>query len=121
MKNVFTLLFVCLLFTNLEIYSQENKFELDANVNMLITGKGKGQDGAINPYYGQDCYAIVKNTGKKKFSIRIQKNGEILKTYTILKGKEKKIKLLKDQELYLDTNAKHKIKAILNFEEIKNE
>lgn len=118
MKNIFVFLFICL-FVRVNLYSQENKFELDANVNMLMTGKGKGQDGAINPYYGKDCYAIVKNIGNKKFSIRIQKKGKIIKTFTILKGQLKKIKLLKDQELYLDTNAKYKIKATLDFEEIK--
>jgi hypothetical protein len=120
MKIICSLLFICFLFIDIDVYAQENKYELDASTSMLMTGKGKGQDGAINPFFGQDCFAIVKNTGDKKFSIRIENKGKLIKTIIILKGEKKKIKLLKGQELYLDTNESYKIKASIQFKEIKN-
>lgn len=120
MKNNLILLLFALLFFPVTLFSQDNNFELKASQSMLMTGKGEGQDGAKNPFYGQDCYAIVKNIGTKKFSIRIQLKGKIIKTIPILKGEIKKIKLLKDQELYLDSNSKSKIKASLDFKEIKD-
>ena len=51
----------------------QDDFELEPYQTMLMTGKGPGQDGSINPYYGQDCYAIVENIGVGEFSIRIQR------------------------------------------------
>ena len=51
---------------------KENKFKLDPSTNMLMTGKGPGQDGSINPFAGQDCVAVVENLAKAPFSVRIQ-------------------------------------------------
>ena len=54
---------------------KENKFKLDPQTNMLMTGKGPGQDGSINPFAGQDCIAVAENLVKDPFSVRIQKMG----------------------------------------------
>lgn len=84
-----------------------------------MTGKGPGQDGTINPYYGQNCYAIVRNIGERAFSIRIQQDGKITQQFPILRGEIKKLKLLKDQELYLDPNPEGKTKASVDYEQIE--
>ena len=62
---------------------KENKFKLDPSTNMLMTGKGPGQDGSINPFAGQDCIAVAENLVKDPFSVRIQKNGLVLRTIEI--------------------------------------
>ena len=118
MKKVI-LVFGILLLASSGSYAQ-TEFELDPSQSMLMTGKGKGQDGAINPYYGQDCMAIVSNMSDMEFSLRIQKKGEILKTIAIKGGEEKRIELLKDQELYIDTNDE-KVKFTLDFEPMAKE
>ena len=105
------------LLTQYEMHAQ-NEFELDPNQSMLMTGKGAGQDGAINPYYGQDCYAIVENMGESDFSIRIQQAGKIIETIPIANQEVKKVKLLKGYELYFDTNSTAKVNAKLDFEKI---
>ena len=105
------------LFTQYETIAQ-NEFELEPSQSMLMTGKGLGQDGTINPYDGQDCYAIVENFGRREFSVRIQQNGIIIKSIPFVKGDTKKIKLLKGYELYLDSNSKGKVKARINYEKI---
>ncbi|MDX1373674.1 MAG: hypothetical protein R3321_14470 [Nitrososphaeraceae archaeon] len=93
-------------------------FELDPSQSMLMTGKGQGQDATINPFAGQDSFAVVENLGKRAFSVRIQKQGEILKEINVAKGQTKKILLLKEQELYLDPNPKGKTKAKVSYEEL---
>jgi len=60
---------------------KENKFKLDPSTNMLMTGKGPGQDGSINPFAGQDCVAVVENLAKVPFSVRIQKKWRGFKNY----------------------------------------
>ncbi|MEY8848552.1 hypothetical protein AB9K26_07040 [Psychroserpens sp. XS_ASV72] len=118
------LLLLCVAFLcQYELIAQsesESEFELEPSQSMLMTGKGPGQDGAINPYYGKDCFAIVKNIGKSSFSIRIQQKGKIINTITIASKEVKKIKLLKEHELYLDANSKEKINAKVDFEKIDN-
>ena len=76
MKTI--LISLCLsLFSFLDITAQTD-FVLEPSQSMIMTGKGAGQDATINPYYGQDCYALIQNIGKRKFSVRIQKDGEII-------------------------------------------
>lgn len=104
-----------MLVTQYETFAQD-EFELKPSQSMLMTGKGPGQDATINPYDGQNCYAIVENIGKKEFSIRIQENGKILESIPILKGEVKKVTLLKGLELYLDSNSK--AKARVNFQKM---
>ena len=97
----------------------QTEFVLEPSQSMIMTGKGPGQDGTINPYFGQDCYAIIKNIGELEFSIRIQQNGKIIEEISILKGDRKKVKLLKAYELYLDPNPKGTVKASVDYEKIE--
>lgn len=97
----------------------QTEFELKASQSMCITGKGPGQDGAKNPFAGQNCVAIVDNIGSRTFSIRVQNNGEIVETIPISKGETKKVILLKGYELYFDTIDNSSAKARVNFEKPK--
>ena len=85
---------------------KENKFKLDPSTNMLMTGKGPGQDGSINPFAGQDCVAVVENLAKAPFSVRIQQNGVVLRTIEIGDKETKQIDLKGSEELYIDTQQK---------------
>ena len=107
-----------ILFTQLDAFTQ-TEFVLRPSQSMLMTGKGPGQDGAINQFAGKDCYAIVENIGKDEFSIRIQKNGKIIETVSVTQREEKKVTLLKGYELYIDTDTQGKFKARVDFEEME--
>ena len=108
----------CLLFlAQLEVIAQ-TEFLLEPSQSMIMTGKGPGQDGTINPYFGQDCYAIVKNIGEREFFIRVQQKGKVIEEISIQKGESKKVKLLKNYELYLDPNPKGTAKASVDYEKI---
>ena len=85
---------------------KENKFKLDPSTNMLMTGKGLGQDGSINPFAGQDCVAVVENLAKAPFSVRIQQKGIVLRTIAVDKKEMKRISLGAQEELYIDTPNK---------------
>ncbi|GAA0732542.1 hypothetical protein GCM10009430_45780 [Aquimarina litoralis] len=116
MKTI--ILVISLVFAvQLEVIAQ-TEFVLEPSQSMIMTGKGPGQDGTINPYIGQDFIAIVKNIGKRKFSIRVQENGKIIEEIPILKGDIKKVKLLKGYELYLDPNPKGIAKASVDYEKM---
>ncbi len=108
------LVIAILIFAQAEAIAQ-TEFVLEPSQSMIMTGKGVGQDATINPYYGQDCYAIVKNIGKRQFSIRVQQDGKIIEEITILKGELKKVKLLKGYELYLDPNPEGIAKASVDY------
>ncbi len=112
------LIFICFLLSLPILTQAQTEFDLDPSQSMLMTGKGTGQDGTINPFNGEDCNAIIENLGSRKFSIRIQKEGNIIDTITIFKNQTKKIKLLKDQELYLDPNPGGKTKARVDYEKL---
>ena len=84
--------------------AQDQTINLESNQSMAISGKGPGQDGAINPYYGQDSVAIVSNMGENTFSVRIQKKGKIIKEVSIAAAQTKEIFLAADQELYFDSD-----------------
>ncbi len=96
----------------LQSYAQKDKtvFELKPSQSMLMTGKGAGQDGAINPYKDGNSIAMIKNLGENEFSIRIQRDGKIIKSRTLAAGKSTKIALSKGTELYFDTEQKAKVK-----------
>jgi hypothetical protein len=117
MKNLFLLLTFALL-TNSGLMAQ-TEFKLDPSQSMLMTGKGPGQDGTINPYAGQDCYAIVENIGEREFSIRVQQKGKIIETISIQKGETKKVTLLKGYELYLDPNEDGMAEARVSYEKME--
>ena len=99
----------------------QTEFVLEPSQSMIMTGKGSGQDGTINPYIGQDCYAIVKNIGKREFFIRVQQDGKIIEEISILEDEMKKVKLLKGYELYLDPNPEGIAKASVDYEPIRTE
>ncbi len=102
MKKTFSILL--LLFITIHVNGQD-VIKLSGSQSMLITGKGPGQDGAINPYAGQNSLAIVENVGINKMSIRVQQQGKILKTISIKPKETKVIKLLKGHELYFDSET----------------
>ena len=92
---------------NTYAYAQEeNNFNLDPSTSMLMTGKGPGQDGSINPFAGQDCVAVVANLANTPFSVRIQQKGIVLRTIAIEKKETKRISLGAQEELYIDTPNK---------------
>ena len=110
-------IFVLLIFFSGQAYSQAI-LELDARQSMCITGKGPGQDGAINPYIAEKSIAIVKNMDKNTFEARIQKKGEIIEIVKILPGKSKEIILELGYVLYFDTDDKAKAEiSFKRFEE----
>lgn len=108
MKKIYFLA-TLLCFSSLLVAQEKNVFELE-DQSMLMTGKGPGQDGAINPYAGEDSIAIVENLGTNSFSIRLQRKGEIIKEIPIKAKEIKKVPLPKGTELYFDTELKTKIK-----------
>ncbi|MEM6687532.1 MAG: hypothetical protein AAF617_17275 [Bacteroidota bacterium] len=101
-------IFLFVMLFALQSYAQQEKkvFELKPSQNMLMTGKGQGQDGAINPYKDGNSIAIVKNLGDNQFSIRIQYQGKIIRTRELPAGKATMIPILKGHEMYFDTEKK---------------
>ena len=96
-----------LLSVTITIHAQkENNFKLDPSTSMLMTGKGPGQDGSINPFAGQDCVAVVANLANTPFSVRIQQKGIVLRTIAVEKKETKRISLGAQEELYIDTPNK---------------
>jgi len=95
-----------LLFNTYAYAQEENNFKLDPSTSMLMTGKGPGQDGSINPFAGQDCVAVVANFANTPFSVRIQQKGIILRTFAVEKKETKRISLGAQEELYIDTPNK---------------
>ena len=112
---IFTISMIVLI--QFEVKAQ-TEFVLEPSQSMIMTGKGPGQDGTINPYFGQDCYTIITNIGKRKFTIRVQQDGKIIEEISILRGELKKVKLLKGHELYLDPNPEGIAKASVDYEKI---
>ena len=100
--------------------SAQTEFVLDPYQSMLMTGKGPGQDGTINPYDGKDCYAIIENIGERAFYVRVQKGETILQELTVNAGTLNKVKLLAGNALYLDPNPKGIAKARVSYEKFEN-
>ena len=115
-----SLLLLLLLVLHFTSFAQ-TEFELEPSQSMLMTGKGAGQDGTINPFAGQDCFAIIENMGASEVSVRVQKAGTVISTFTVLGGDSFRFKLLKDQELYLDANAKEKVKVRVGYTQMQPE
>jgi len=114
MKTI--LLITCLVCLGLTKTNAQTQFVIEPSQSMIMTGKGAGQDATINPYFGQECYAIVKNIGEVEFYIRVQNKKKIIKEITIKKGEVKKVTLLKGYELYLDPNPKGIAKASVAYQ-----
>ena len=102
MRIAFLLLF---LVGTLHCVAQDKQIiELGDNQSMGITGKGPGQDGAINPYSAEESYALVSNLGKNEFSVRIQNGREVLRAVPVKPGQTKRIDLAKNEQVYFDSD-----------------
>ncbi len=77
---------------------------------MLMSGKGPGQDGAINPYYGEKCVAIVKNLGASTIEVRIQNQNGIVSITQVKPKHKQRFSLEQDDQIYFDTTASSKVK-----------
>ena len=77
---------------------------LESNQSMCITGKGQGQDGAINPYTNGNSIAKVENLGENTFSVRVQEDYEVLQTITLKAGEKQSIPLAPGKEIYFDSD-----------------
>ena len=73
---------------------------------MSITGKGPGQDAAINPFSDGESIAVVENIGEGVFQVRIQSGGKIIEIRPVSPGKTEEFLLETGYELYLDTEEK---------------
>ena len=98
-----------LLWVNLSCMSHKIILDLAANQSMCITGKGPGQDGAINPYFGSPSYAIIKNIGNTPLSIRIQESEKLITTEEIRTHQKVKIRIEASQQLYFDSMFETKV------------
>lgn len=99
----------------------QTSFELSPNQSMLLYGKGPGQDATINPYNGQDCYAIVENFGEVPFTVRIQQQKTIIDIIALPAKTTKKILLLQGHALNLDPASKAVTKARVWYEAMEGE
>ena len=104
MKKIILLL-IAFIYIQLSHSQEETILEITPEQSMLITGKGQGQDAAINPYKDIDSYAVVSNIGKNNFEVRVQSKGKIIEMITIAPNEKRKIDLSLGYELYLDTDA----------------
>jgi hypothetical protein len=116
-KAVTTCILCCglALFSSYEAAAQV-EFELKPSQSMSITGKGPGQDAAVNPYQGQDCLVLIENIGTVAFVARTQQKGQKnLSMINLAPGTSQSISLPKGYELYLDTTDQGLAKAKLEF------
>ncbi|WP_435577935.1 hypothetical protein [Gilvibacter sp.] len=93
--------------------------DLDPNQSMSITGKGPGQDATINPYVYEDSIIVVSNIGKGAFSIRVQKEGEILQEFAVKPEQTQELIISKGLEIYFDTEVI--AKAAVSYKPVKKE
>jgi translation initiation factor IF-1 len=94
-------------------------FELKPGQSMLMFGKGSGQDATINPFEGQDCYAVVENLGRVECTIRVQTMGQVVEVVSVAGKERKKVKLLQGYELYVDTQDQGKAKVRITYEAVE--
>ncbi len=110
---------VCgLLIGQIQLHAQVD-FELKPRQSMLMFGKGPGQDATINPFEGQDCYAIVENLGRVECTIRVQTMGQVVEVVPVAAKERKKVKLLQGYELYVDTRDQGKAKVRIAYEAVE--
>jgi hypothetical protein len=104
--------FLSLLFVAMHFNAMaQSTIEIGPSQSMSITGKGAGQDAAINPYSKENSIGIIENVGKNSFVIRIQKMGTVIKMITIKPKETKEVNLLIGYELYLDSELTSKAKV----------
>lgn len=110
------IIFALLLITGSICFSQaKTEFTFEPDQSMCITGKGAGQDGAINPYYGSNSTAIVKNIGETAFYVRVKDEKGKSTSTQINAGDTQKFTLLKGAILFVDSTQK--ALATITFEE----
>ena len=113
------LVFCVISLFSIEGATAQVEFELNPSQSMCITGKGPGQDAAINPFEGEDCLVLVENIGKLSFSVRTQQEGQKnLKSRKVKPGATQPIHLPKGYELYLDTTTGGEARAKVSFEKM---
>ncbi len=93
--------------------SSEDIFEVGAGQSMLLTGKGPGQDAAINPFAGNPCVAIIENLSNADFKARVV-HLEETKIFPVKEGQTVKVPLEAKSQLLLD--ALDTSKARVKFE-----
>lgn len=104
MKNIF---FASIFILALQACStKEYVLEFEPNQSMIVTGKGQGQDAAINPYLDRTSIAIVRNIGLHAFEVRLQKAGNVLDTRLVQPSQTIQFKLDVGVELYIDCTQK---------------
>jgi hypothetical protein len=86
-------------------------FELRPSQSMSITGKGQGQDAAINPYSNENSVGIIENIGENSFVIRVQNAGVVIKMISINPMETKEVSLFQGYELYLDSDLQARAKV----------
>ncbi len=119
--KIYKLFFSLLIFASMPatLLAQNDKtiFELKPNQSMLMTGKGPGQDGAINPYADSDSYAIVTNLGDNPFSVRVQWKNEVIQLIQVNPNEEKTVTLYRGYRLFFDTEAEAKAQLVFKKKE----
>lgn len=91
--------------------TQSAVIDLPASQSMLITGKGPGQDAAINPFSGENSLAVVKNMGTAPFSVRVQDKAGNYEEFVVSPGESRDIFLLAGKELYLDSSLRSRARV----------
>lgn len=110
------ILIICLTcFVKSQVIAQ-TEFSLEPTQSMLMTGKGIGQDATINPYDGQDCYAVIENIGENALSVRVQQEGKLVEEIVIGSEETRRVILLSGSELYLDPNSTGKTRVRISYE-----
>ena len=102
MKNI--ILVMAILVLGPPIHAQT--FELKNGRSMCMLGKGPGQDATINPYFGQDAYAIIQNVGAVVFGVRIESQTHGVQEITIQPKEVCKLLMTKNSILYFDAIEK---------------
>ena len=80
--------------------------ELKTNDSMCISGKGRGQDAAINPYLGERSIAVIENIGRNSFDVRIQEGRKLIDIIEVDGNEQKEFVLEKDYVLYMDADSR---------------
>lgn len=92
-------------------YSQKEVLEFTPSQSMCITGKGLGQDAAINPYTNEKSIAVIKNIGANSLEAWVQKEGEIIFLKEINDKETEEVILEVGYEQYIDTELGSKAKV----------
>ena len=91
--------------------TRNSVFQLSPQQSMSITGKGEGQDAAINPFGASKSIATVSNLGSTPFKVRIEQNGEIIENIEVMPDSTEEFVLDVGDQLFLDSDEKGKAKV----------